>query len=417
MVRGGVRLRGQVRVNGAKNATLPILAACLLTRSQCVVLDAPRLRDTAVMQKILASLGAYVGDECLPGSRRALVVRADALNGYEVPDQLVGEMRSSIFLMGPLLGRVGRVRISHPGGCAIGLRPIDLHLAGLQAMGATIRERGGYIDAETTGLRGGEIHLDFPSVGATENLMMAAALAQGTTLIRNAAKEPEIVDLQNFLNALGGRIRGAGTGDIRVDGVGRLCGGEHAVIPDRIEAGTLLAAVGSVGGEIRLTNVIPEHLEAMLAKLREAGLEVRRDGDALVACGALPLRATDFKTLPYPGFPTDMQPQVMAMMCAAQGVSIIGETIFPSRFHHAAELRRMGADIRVEGAAAVVRGVRRLSGAAVNATDLRSGAALVLAGLGAEGITEVHGTQHVDRGYERFEDQLLSIGADVRRVD
>lgn len=417
MVRGGVRLRGQVRVNGAKNATLPILAACLLTPSECVVLDAPRLRDTAVMQQILTSLGARVDVECAGHPRRALVVRADVLNGHEVPDHLVGEMRSSIFLMGPLLGRVGRVRISHPGGCAIGPRPIDLHLAGLQALGASIRERGGYIEAETPGLRGAEIHLDFPSVGATENLMMAAALAEGITLIRNAAKEPEIVDLQNFLNTLGARIRGAGTGDIRVDGVERLGGGEHAVIPDRIEAGTLLAGVGSAGGEVRLTNVIPEHLEALIAKLREAGLEIRRDPDALIARADPPLRATDFKTLPYPGFPTDMQPQVMAMMCTAQGISIIGETIFPNRFNHAAELRRMGADIRVEGAAAVVRGVSRLSGAAVHATDLRSGAALILAGLGAEGTTEVYGAQHVDRGYEGFELQLQSAGADVRRAD
>jgi UDP-N-acetylglucosamine 1-carboxyvinyltransferase len=406
-----------VRVNGAKNATLPILAACLLTRSECAVLDAPRLRDTAVMQQILTSLGVRVTREGADGNRQALVVQADVLQGHEVPDRLVGEMRSSIFLMGPLLARVGRVKISHPGGCAIGPRPIDLHLTGLQALGVSIREHGGYIEAETPGLQGAEIHLDFPSVGATENLMMAATLAQGTTLIRNAAKEPEIVDLQNFLNALGARIRGAGTGDIRVDGTARLGGAEHTVIPDRIEAGTLLAAVGAVGGEISLTNVIPEHLEAMLAKLRETGLEVWRDADALMARAVPPLRATDFKTLPYPGFPTDMQPQVMAMMCTAQGLSIIGETIFPNRFNHAAELRRMGADIRVEGAAAVVRGVPRLSGASVQATDLRSGAALILAGLGAEGTTEVYGAQHVDRGYERLECQLQAVGADVRRRD
>lgn len=417
VVKGGRSLQGEVRMSGAKNATLPMLAATLLTAGECAVIGSPRLRDTAIMEAILTALGARVRIERDAEGRRVLMVHAGALATHQVPDRLVGEMRSSIFVMGPLLGRLGRVRISYPGGCAIGPRPIDLHLKGLRALGAVIHERFGYIEAEAARLRGTEIHLDFPSVGATENLMMAAVLADGVTVLRNAAKEPEIVDLQNFLNKLGARVRGAGTGDIRVDGVRSLGGAEHAMIPDRIEAGTFLAAVGAAGGEIKIQNVIPEHLDAVVAKFREAGMEFGRLHDALWARARRPLRATDFKTLPYPGFPTDMQPQAMVVMCVAQGVSVITETIFPSRFTHVAELRRMGADIRLEGRTAVVRGVGSLSGAAVQAADLRSGASLVLAALAAEGTTVVDGVHHIDRGYENFELKLAALGADVSRQE
>ncbi|MDQ7793959.1 MAG: UDP-N-acetylglucosamine 1-carboxyvinyltransferase [bacterium] len=416
-ITGGWTLRGQVRISGAKNATLPMLAAALLTGEECALVDAPRLRDTAVMEAILTSLGVAVHSETDGEGRRVLVARAGSLEAWHVPERLVGEMRSSIFIMGPLLGRLRRARISYPGGCAIGPRPIDMHLRGLTQLGAVIRERGGYIEAETPGLVGAEIHLDFPSVGATENLMMAAVLARGTTVIHNTAKEPEIVDLQNFLNKLGARIRGGGTDAIRVDGVASLGGGEHTVIPDRIEAGTYLAAVGAARGEARLENVIPEHLDAVLSKFGEAGLQIHREADALsVQCGRR-LEATDFKTLPYPGYPTDLQPQATVLACTARGISMITDTIFPSRFTQVQELRRMGADIRLEGRTAVVTGVRRLSGATVSASDLRSGAALVLAGLAAEGTTVVEGIHHVDRGYEEIESKLAALGAVIQRLE
>lgn len=413
---GGRRLVGTTRPGGAKNAILPILAATVLTRETCVIRGVPGIRDVEVMLEILRRLGVRVRQERDP-SGLVLTVSAAGLDGWEVREDLTREMRSSIFLMGPLLGRLGKVRMAYPGGCAIGPRPIDYHLRGLSQMGARVRERHGYIEAEAAQLRGREIYLDFPSVGATENLMMAAVLARGTTVIRGAAREPEITDLQNLLNAMGARVRGAGLDVIRIEGVGRLYGCEHTVIPDRIEVGSLMAAAAVTGGDVRLEGVIAEHVEAVAAKLREMGADVTEEGDgALRVRGPGRLRAADLKTLPYPGVPTDMQPQFMALAAVADGTSVITETIFENRFRQAEELRRMGAQIKVVGHTAVVQGVDRLSGAAVSAPALREGMALVLAGLVAEGETRVYGTEHIDRGYERIEEKLRALGADVERV-
>lgn len=325
------------------------------------------------------------------------------------------EMRSSVFIMGALLGRLGAVRLSYPGGCAIGPRPIDLHLKGLASLGTQITERYGYITAEARKLQGCDIHLDFPSVGATENIMMAAVRASGATMIRNAAKEPEVVDLQNFLNKMGARIRGAGTDTIKIEGVTTLGPASHNVIPDRIEAGTFMVAAAMTGGDVYLENVIAEHSEPVAAKLREAGASVEAIGDKVHVWAKGRLNAVDIKTLPYPGYPTDMQPQTMAMLSGAAGTSVIIENIFANRFKHVDELRRMGAQISIEGRAAVVRGVERLSGAAVEASDLRAGVALVLAGLVAEGQTMVDHVYHIDRGYEGLEHKLVALGAQVQR--
>ncbi|HHY93678.1 MAG TPA: UDP-N-acetylglucosamine 1-carboxyvinyltransferase [Firmicutes bacterium] len=414
MIQGGKRLRGSVRVSGSKNAVLPIMAASVLTSEPCLLRDVPALSDVAVMAQILERLGVEVTYDPSGGEMH---IHARQISTCEVRESLSRQMRSSIFLMGPLLGRIGRVKVAHPGGCAIGPRPIDLHLRGLEMLGARIRERHGYIYAEAQELHGQEIHLDFPSVGATENIMMAAVLARGTTVIRNAAKEPEIVDMQNFLNAMGARITGAGTDMIRIEGVKELGGCEHQVIPDRIEAGTLMVAAAITEGEVTLENVIPEHLESVTAKLREVGVRTAQAGPGrLRVSGSGHLRATDFKTMPYPGFPTDMQPQVMALMCVADGTSLITETIFENRFKHADELRRMGANIKVEGRTAVVKGTASLFGALVECTDLRSGAALVLAGLVAEGTTVVEGISHIDRGYQGLEAKLNALGASVERA-
>jgi len=416
VVAGGRRLVGQVAISGAKNAALPILAAALLTPGESVIHNAPMIRDVAVMIEILRKLGARVEEGAAGVSGRTLHIRADGVSSLEVGADFTREMRSSIFLMGPLLARVGRVRISYPGGCAIGPRPIDFHLRGLEMLGARIEERFGYIEASVPRrLRGTEVYLDFPSVGATENLMMAAVLAEGTTVIRNAAREPEIVDLQAFLNKLGAKVRGAGLDVIRIDGVRRLGSVEHTVIPDRIEAGTFLAAGAITGGEVTVQGVIPEHLDAVTAKLREMGVTIREGTGSVTAVGPRRLRATDLKTLPYPGFPTDMQPQMMALMAVADGTSIITETIFENRFKVADELRRLGANIKTEGRTAVVQGVRSLSGATVECPALREGMALILAGLVAEGETEIEAIYHIDRGYQNLEEKLTRIGAAIER--
>lgn len=419
VIKGGRPLFGRVRVSGSKNATLPMLAATVLTAEPCVVMDAPDLKDVEVMVGILRWLGVDVETGVDPRSGRGFIrVTARTLVTHEVDEHQMREMRSSIFLMGPLLGRLRRARVCYPGGCAIGPRPIDYHLRGLRALGVHIEERAGFIYAEASRLLGTEVHLDFPSVGATENLIMAAVLAEGTTIIRNAAKEPEIVDLQTFLNAMGAKVRGAGTDIIRVQGVEGLGPAEHAVIPDRIEAGTFMIAAAGTGGEVEVDNIIPEHIEAVTAKLREAGVEVEDGpGRGLVRVRATGRpRAVDCKTLPYPGFPTDVQPQFMALMSVADGTSIITETVFENRFTQAEELRRMGASIKTEGRTAVVKGVERLSGASVEATDLRNGAALIIAGLQADGATTVTNIVHVDRGYEALEVKLRGLGADVQRV-
>ncbi|RKO67452.1 UDP-N-acetylglucosamine 1-carboxyvinyltransferase [Desulfofundulus salinus] len=410
-ITGGNPLRGTVRASGSKNATLPILAACLLHGTPNVIQQVPALKDVATMCDVLEYLGARV-------NREGDSIRVDAthIQSLEVGEDLMRRMRASNLVLGPLLGRFRRVKISYPGGCNIGSRPMNLHLKGLKALGARIEEKFGYITVEADKLVGAEIHLDVPSVGATENIMMAAVLARGTTIIRNAAREPEIVDLQNFLNRMGARIKGAGTDVIRVEGVKHLYSVEHAVIPDRIEAGTHLVAAAITGGDVTVTNVIPEHVEPVLAKLKEMGFLVETGDEyvRLVAQGRP--RAVDIKTLPHPGFPTDMQPQMMALACLAEGTSVITETVFENRFKHVSELRRMGADIKVEGQTAIVKGVERLTGAPVMATDLRAGAALVLAALVAENGTVVEGVEHIDRGYERLEQKYAALGARIVRV-
>ncbi len=413
VIRGGRRLRGRVRVSGSKNAVLPILAACLLTDQECLIRDVPRLTDVDVMVTILRRLGARVE----PGQHRGetvLRVQARDLVSAEVPGDLVRLMRSSVFLMGPLLGRLGRVRLSYPGGCAIGPRPINYHLAGLRQLGARIEERGGYITAESPRLAGAAIHLDQPSVGATENILMAAVLARGTTVISNAAREPEIVDLACFLNSMGARVSGAGTDVLRVEGVSRLRGCEYRVIPDRIEAGTFMVAAAITGGDLVLENVVPEHLKSPIAKLREIGAVVEVEAGRVRVRGPERPRATDLKTLPYPGFPTDLQSPFMALLSLAEGTSVITETIFENRFKVAGELCRMGAQVIVDGRLAVVKGVPSLSGATVEAMDdLRGSAALVLAGLAARGVTVVEGARHIQRGYDRLHLKLRAVGADI----
>ncbi|MFY9189038.1 MAG: UDP-N-acetylglucosamine 1-carboxyvinyltransferase [bacterium] len=411
LITGGKPLQGSVRIAGAKNATLPIMAASLLCPGSSEIKEVPNLRDVHMMKEILPLLGAKI--ESGPGWCR---VNAAKVASSQVPERLMREMRSSVFLMGALLGRLRKVKVSYPGGCAIGPRPIDLHLKGLAALGAQISERYGYIMAEARTLQGADIHLDFPSVGATENIMLAAVRAQGVTVIRNAAKEPEVVDLQNFLNKMGACIRGAGTDTIKVEGVDKLKPASHSIIPDRIEAGTFMVAAAMTGGHIRLENVIAEHTEPVAAKLREAGVTVDTVGGHIEVQSEGQLKAVDVKTLPYPGYPTDMQPQTMAMLSCAQGTSVVIENIFTNRFKHVDELRRMGAQISIEGRAAVIRGVERLSGAAVEASDLRAGVALVLAGLAAEGQTTVDHVYHIDRGYDGLEQKLLALGAQVQRV-
>lgn len=406
-------LRGTVRISGAKNAVLPIIAASLLSRGSCVLDEIPMLDDVEVMGEVLASLGADVKRI----SRTRVEINSKDIDNYEAPYDLVRRMRASFLVMGPLLARMGRARISLPGGCAIGTRPIDLHLKGFRAMGADITLGYGYIEARAKKLMGERIYLDFPSVGATENIMMAAALAQGKTVIENAAEEPEIVDLANFINKMGGRIKGAGTDTIRVEGVEELGPAAHTVIPDRIEAGTFMIAGAITGGDIIVDNVVMCHLMPIIAKLKEAGVTTEERGTSIRVKSNGRANAVDIKTLPYPGFPTDMQAQLMALMSVARGTSVIIETVFDNRYMHVNELRRMGACIKIDGRSAVVQGVPELTGARVKATDLRAGAALVLAGLVARGKTEVYDIHHLDRGYTNLDQKLRSVGAVIRRED
>ncbi|MGB9804337.1 UDP-N-acetylglucosamine 1-carboxyvinyltransferase [Desulfofundulus sp.] len=411
VVQGGRPLKGTVKVSAAKNAVLPVMLASLLAESTSRLEDVPDLADVKIACELIEHLGARV-------ERRdgALFIHPPSQFTGEAPYELVRRMRASFLAMGPVLARSGSVRISMPGGCAIGSRPIDLHLKGFSLLGARITQSKGYIEAHTPGLEGNRIYLDFPSVGATENIMMAACLARGLTVIENAAEEPEVVDLANFLNAMGARIKGAGTRVIRIEGVGYLEGTSYSVIPDRIEAGTFLAAAAMAGGEVVVENVICDHVKPVIAKLREAGVQVEEGENSIRVTGTGQFRAVDIKTLPYPGFPTDMQPPFMAMMTLARGTSVITETVFENRFMHVNELKRMGARIKVAGRTAVVYGVRRLTGARVVATDLRAGAALVLAGLAAEGETEITNVEHIDRGYDSLVEKLQSLGAKVSRV-
>lgn len=412
VIQGGNRLSGDIAVSGGKNAVLPIMAASVMAGSPCSLHNAPDLVDVRVMSEILRSLGATV-ERVNQG--RSLYIDPTALSSWVVDDTLMRQVRSSIFLIGPLVAKMGKATVSYPGGCDIGQRPIDQHLKGLSALGVVFEEAHGNIMAETGRLQGADIHLDIPSVGATENIMMCAAMADGMTVIRNAAKEPEIVDLQTFLNSMGARIRGAGTDVIRVEGVEALRGCEHAVMPDRIEVGTLMVGAAITTGDVYIKNAVAEHVQAVASKLREVGVTVSVPGKGIRVTGSRRLRPTDIKTLPYPGFPTDMQPQMMALLSIAEGTSVITETIFESRFKQAEELGRMGARIRTEGRTAIIKGVPRLSGARVVSSDLRSGASLVLAGLAADGQTIVSGVESIDRGYERLEHKLAALGAKIVR--
>lgn len=413
IVRGGKRLTGSVKVSGAKNSVLPIIAASLLAEEGAsVILDAPPLDDVMTISKVLESLGAVVTYD-----NEVIRIDAGTITSCEAPYEWVSKMRASFLVMGPLLSRMGKTRISLPGGCAIGTRPIDQHLKGFEALGAEISLGQGYVEATSNGrLRGAKIYLDVASVGATENIMMAAALAEGVTVIENAAKEPEIVDLANYLNGMGAQVRGAGTGVIRIEGVEKLHGVNHHVIPDRIEAGTYMAAAAITGGDVYVEGAIADHLGPVIAKMEEMGVTILPDENGIRVIADKPLKAVDVKTLPYPGFPTDMQSQMMALLLRSEGTSVMTETVFENRFMHVDEFQLMNAKIKVEGRTAIVTGDARLVGAKVTATDLRAGAALILAGLVAEGTTEVGGTHHIDRGYVHLAEKLSALGADIWRI-
>jgi UDP-N-acetylglucosamine 1-carboxyvinyltransferase len=406
-------LKGTVKVSGAKNSVLPIIAASLLAQENCVLEDIPGLKDVEVICDVLGALGAKVNSN----HKGIIEINASKLHDIEAPYELIRKMRASFLVMGPLLARKGKARIALPGGCAIGTRPIDLHLKGFQALGAKIELGHGYVEASADRLIGSKVYLDFPSVGATENIMMAATMAEGTTIIENVAEEPEIVDLANFLNSIGAKIKGAGTDTIKIQGVKELGGSRHTVIPDRIEAGTFMIAAAITGGDVTVLNALPDHLKPITAKLRECGMTIDEFDDNIRVRANGKSLSTDIKTLPYPGFPTDMQAQFMSLLTVAQGTSVVIETVFENRFMHVDELKRMGANIKIEGRSAVVQGVDRLQGAQVKATDLRAGAALILAGMVADGPTEISDIYHVDRGYVEIEEKLRALGAKIQRTE
>ena len=416
IIHGGHELHGRVKISGAKNAVLPIIAATLLAQDKpCVLDEVPYLNDVCTIAEVLRQLGAKVD---FNRQQHTLFVDSTVLKTVDAPYDLVRKMRASFVIMGALLARYGKAKISMPGGCAIGTRPIDLHLKGFEALGAEIEIGHGFISATApNGLKGTSIYLDFPSVGATENIIMAACMAEGQTILENAAQEPEIIDLANFLNIMGAKIRGAGTNVIKITGVPKLIGHNYTIIPDRIEAGTYMVAVAMTGGDIYIENAISEHLKPVIAKLNEAGVKIEEDIDGIrVSCNKRP-KAIDIKTLPYPGFPTDMQAQFMAMLTIADGTGLVTETVFENRFMHVDELKRMGACIKVDGRTSIVEGVPSLNGCQVKATDLRAGAAMVLAGLVANGETEVSYIHHIDRGYDNLVEKLCGLGADICRVD
>ena len=411
VIRGGERLIGEVAVSGSKNASLPIFAATLLTEGGNIFHNVPNLMDVRTIGKVLGNLGVKI-------SREGETYRVDGstISNNEAPYDLVKTMRASILVLGPLVARLRKATVSLPGGCAIGARPVNLHLMGLEALGAKIDLRHGYIEAKTDGLKGAAITFDTSTVTGTENLMMAATLAKGKTVLHNAAMEPEVVELANVLNRMGARIRGMGTSIIEIEGVESLHAIEYSIIPDRIEAGTLMVAAGLTRGNIRIAQCPLHHMEAIVKKLRETGMEIEADGKGVRVVGNKKIRSVDVKTAPYPGFPTDMQAQFMVLMSLSRGLSVISETIFENRFIHVSELQRMGADIRIEGNSAVIQGAGRLSGAPVMATDLRASASLVLAGLAADGVTEVSRVYHLDRGYEGLDQKLAKLGANIKRI-
>ncbi len=412
LIHGGVRLNGEVRISGAKNAALPIMCAALLSAAPLRLTNVPHLRDVATLLNLLGGMGVAVSlDEKL-----GLELAAGGLHSPLAPYELVKTMRASILVLGPLLARCGEARVSLPGGCAIGQRPVDLHIKGLQAMGADIRVEHGYIIARAKRLKGARIFSDLVTVTGTENLMMAACLAEGITVIENAAREPEVVDLANCLLAMGAHIEGAGSDTISIEGVGALAGAEHRIMPDRIETGTFLVAAAATGGSVRLRNTSVRILDAVVEKLREAGAKISPEDDGVSLEMDGPPLAVNLRTAPYPAFPTDMQAQFMALDCIARGTAMLTETIFENRFMHALELQRLGANIEISGNTAVVKGVPRLDGATVMATDLRASASLVIAGLVAKGETVVERIYHLDRGYERIEEKLSQLGARIKRV-
>lgn len=407
-------LKGVVDISGSKNAVLPIMAAVLLADGECEILEVPALRDVDVMCRLLESIGSEVTED-YPNNR--IVIRTKQIVEEQAPYELVQKMRASILVMGPLLAKTGRARIALPGGCAIGARPIDLHLKGFQALGAEIEQGHGYVEARADKLIGGKVYLDFPSVGATENIMMAATLAEGITLIENAAEEPEIVDLANFLNKMGAKVKGAGTDTIRIEGIPTLHGTRHPVIPDRIETGTFMVAAAITRGDILLKNVVSDHVKPIIAKLIECGVVIEDTDEGIRVRGDVnKLVSTDIKTMPYPGFPTDMQPQFMALLTTVTGPSVVVETVFENRYMHVGELNRMNADIKIEGRSAIIQGERPLQGAQVICTDLRAGAAMVLAGLMADGSTEVSEIYHLERGYTGFAEKFSALGAKITRI-
>ena len=409
-------LKGSVKISGSKNAVLPILAASLLTEGKCIIRDVPNQSDVETMQNLLMRLGANMQWDKKAGT---IITAASGKLRTEAEYDLVSKMRASFLVMGPLLARLGEVNVPLPGGCAIGARPVDLHLKGLSALGAEVIQEHGNVRARARKLKGARVYLDFPSVGATENIMMAAVLADGVTILENCAVEPEIVDLANFLNSAGAEIRGAGTDTIKITGVKSLSETDHTIIPDRIEAGTFMVAAGITKGDITVTNVVADHLKPLIAKLKEVNLNVTETESGLRVSydEGKQIVATDVKTLPYPGFPTDVQAQFMSLLILAEGTSIVTETVFENRFMHVGELKRMGADIKIESRSAIIEGVSKLTGAQVKATDLRAGAALVLAALTASGTTELSDIHHIDRGYCEMAEKLKQLGANIEREE
>ncbi|MDP1991224.1 MAG: UDP-N-acetylglucosamine 1-carboxyvinyltransferase [Syntrophales bacterium] len=407
---GGKTLAGEVRISGAKNAALPILASSLLVEGWNTFHNIPDLMDIKTIKKLLKSLGVEMEGE------ETLRINAGGITSCEASYDLVRTMRASILVLGPLVARQGEARVSLPGGCAIGARPVNLHIKALRELGADVTLKDGYVEAKASRLKGAEIYFDISTVTGTENIMMAATLAKGTTVLKNAAREPEIVNLAEVLIGMGARIHGAGSDVITIEGVESLHPVEAKVIPDRIEAGTFLIASGITGGDIQITGCIPRHLDALIAKLRDAGMSIDTAEGSLRAKGGSLLRSVDVKTLPYPGFPTDLQAQIMALMAVAGGLSVITETVFENRFMHVSEMMRMGADIVIQGKSAIVRGVPKLHGAPVMATDLRASASLILAGLAAVGTTVLSRVYHIDRGYQQIEKKLSALGADIRRI-
>ena len=410
IIQGGERLRGEITISGSKNAALPIIASSLLTEGWNTFHNVPNLADIKTIKKLLMNLGVNIDGD------NPLRLNADHITNCEASYNLVKTMRASILVLGPLVARMGRARVSLPGGCAIGARPVNLHLKALKEMGADIELKGGYVEAKASKLKGAKIYFDIPTVTGTENIMMAATLAEGTTLLENSAREPEVINLAQVLNQMGAKIRGAGTDMIHIEGVPSLHPVEATILPDRIEAGTYMIAAGLTNGDVKIMGCEPGHLDALITKLTEAGIEIISIPGGLHVIGGKKITGVDIKTLPYPGFPTDLQAQMIVLMSVANGISVIRETVFENRFMHVNELLRMGANIIVEGNSAVVRGVPRLRGAPVMATDLRASASLILAGLVAEGTTELSRVYHIDRGYECIEKKLSSLGATIRRV-